>query len=342
MKKILGRTLALAGGPLFAATLFVAPANAAPALNDPPPISADEPLSAIQALSPESLETTAAAVSTTDSAAAYSTEGASVTVPWDASHGAVVAGDHVELRVQLPFAEQTSNGVVLESGVTAFDNGNASKTVPVAHEDGSLQILTVIESANAPTRYDYEISVPEGGAMTVIESGVVLITDAAGKFVGGVAPAWARDAAGNELSTSYEVKGNTLTQVIDHSAAVEYPVVADPWLGIKLFQNFSRTKEQGDWRYGAWVTPLGAVILGGGGGVGGYVAGQAVFRGAGWDEWKAIWSEVSNKPTLQQQYNCHVAASVYGLPFTQDYNLERFRANRDNWVNGIQSHHCNW
>lgn len=247
-----------------------------------------------------------------------------------------------ELRITLPFAEEASDGIILDNGVIAFDNENESVTVPVLHEDGSLQILTVIEGIEAPTRYEYDISIPEDGSMTFLENGVVLILDSNGGFLGGVAPAWAKDATGKELPTWYEIDGNTLTQIIDHTAATEYPVVADPWLGITLFTGFKRDTYKNDYRYGAWVTPLGAIILSGGGGVGGYIAGQAVFRGAGWDEWKAKWPAITNKATLQQQYNCHVAAGLYGLPFTQDYNLERSRANRSNWVDGVLTHRCNW
>lgn len=53
------------------------------------------------------------------------------------------------------------------------------------------------------------------------------------------------------------------------------------------------------------------------------------------------WAD-TNKATLKQQYSCHVAAGVYGLPFTGEYNLERSRANRSNWVSGVLSHRCNW
>lgn len=76
----------------------------------------------------------------------------------------------------------------------------------------------------------------------------------------------------------------------------------------------------------------------GGGGVGGYLAGQAVFRGAGWSEWKARYPGITAKATNQQQFNCHVTAGVYGLPFTKDYNLEQVRANFPNWLPTVAKH----
>jgi hypothetical protein len=71
--------------------------------------------------------------------------------------------------------------------------------------------------------------------------------------------------------------------------------------------------------------------------------GSAHFRTNGWDEWKAKWPAISNKATLKQQYDCHVAAGVCGLPFTKDYNLERFRPNRTNhWSFRVAKHRYNW
>ncbi|PZE87058.1 hypothetical protein DEI91_01840 [Curtobacterium sp. MCBD17_032] len=265
-----------------------------------------------------------------------------VAVPKDASDGAVLSTGDRELTVSLPFAEEAASADTSTDGVATFDNGNASSTTPVVHDDGTLQIVTVIDDAGAPTRYDYDLSVPSGGEMVLREDGVVVIIDGDGGFAGAVAPAWAKDADGTAVPTRYEVDGNRLTQVIDHAEAAQYPVVADPWLGITLFTSFKRDTYHSDYRYSAWVTGPGAIVLSGGGGVGGYAAGQAVFRGSGWDEWKAKWPAITNKATLQQQYNCHVAAGLYGLPFTQDYNLERYRVNRSNWVSGVASHRCNW
>ncbi|WP_153303486.1 hypothetical protein [Plantibacter flavus] len=337
----LRRTIGIAGVGALCASALLGGSSAAFA-EDQLPYS--DVLAAVEAVVPETLDAAAPASSTDADAAQYSAEGTTVTVPWDASRAATLNSASQELTVSLPFAQQASDGVLLHDGVTAFDNGNASTTVPVVRGDGSLQIITVIDGAQAPTRYDYDFSVPEGGALTIREDGVVIITDASGGFSGGVAPAWAKDATGAPVSTWYEVSGNTLTQVVDHSAETAYPVVADPWAGITLFQNFKRDSYKGDYRYSAWVTPLGAVVLSGGGGVGGYIAGQAVFNGAGWDEWKSRFgaTAMTNKATLKHQYNCHVAASVYGLPFTQDYNLERFRTNRSNWPAGVVTHRCNW
>lgn len=332
-----GRTVGMAGVGLLCAAAMLGTSAVAHADEQPA-----DALSAVAAVAPEVLDEAANTSESGREAATFAAGDVEVSVPTVAADGAALRTGDRELTVSLPFADQAADAVVASAGVATFDNNNSSTTASVVREDGSLQILTVIEGTAAPTRYDYDLSVPAGGAITVRDDGVVIITDETGEFVGTVAPAWAKDATGVPVATRYEVHGNTLTQVVEHDAATQYPVVADPWLGITLFKSFKRDTYHGDYRYSAWVTGPGAIVLSGGGGVGGYAAGQAVFRGSGWDEWKKKWPAITNKATLQQQYNCHVAAGLYGLPFTQDYNLERYRVNRANWVSGVASHRCNW
>lgn len=323
------------------AAFVVGVSFAGPAIAAEPDPSTEFATSAIETVAPEALEAAARTHSDLDSAATYSSDTSTTEVPRAADAPVSLSGPNGDLQVSLPFADEASDAIT-SSGVPEFDNNNGSTTVPIVRDDGSVQILTVIDNADAPTRYDYEITVSEGGTMEVQEGGVILITDKDGDFVGAVAPAWAKDSNGASLPTRYEITGNVLTQVVEHSAGTAYPVVADPWLGIQLFSGFYRGSWSGDYTYNANVTPLGAVILGGGGGVGGYLAGQAVFRTSGWDEWKAVWPAITNKATLNQQYECHVTASVYGLPFTGTYNLERARTNYANWGSTVLSHHCNW
>ena len=81
-------------------------------------------------------------------------------------------------------------------------NDNGSATVLVVHEDAGVQIFTV--------------------------------------FVGAIVPPWAEDATGQSLPTHYEITGQTLTQIVDHLAAIEPPLVADAWLGIAFCSPDSR------------------------------------------------------------------------------------------------------
>ncbi|MBP3222686.1 MAG: DUF2599 domain-containing protein [Actinomycetaceae bacterium] len=73
-----------------------------------------------------------------------------------------------------------------------------------------------------------------------------------------------------------------------------------------------------------------------------YGIGQSVMRNQGWKEWVAKYPAITNKATLRQQYNCHVASGIYGLPIAKTYNLERFRSNNSTWGWKVWSHKCNW
>lgn len=324
-----------------AAVVLVFAATASAVAVTPSDPSSDV-LAAIEAIAPEVVDAAAATESDDASAASLSSGLTAIDVPRSATSPVTLNGAGRSLSMSLPFDNQASDATT-ESGIPQFDNNNDSTTVPVVREDGTIQVLTVIESPSAPSRYDYTFSVPDGGAMTLGETGAVIITNVDGSFLGGVAPAWAKDAKGDEIATHYEISGNTLTQVVEHSSDDAYPVVADPWLGIQLFENFSRGWWNNDYTYNASVTGLGRAVLGGVGfGLAGYAAGQVIFRNEGWAEWKSVWPAITNKETLKQQYDCHVTAGVVGLPFTGPYNLERARSNYSNWGSNVISHHCNW
>lgn len=306
-------------------------------------IGSSSPETAIEAIAPETLHDVAD-VSVSAEGIQHDVGDISAFVPSDPEQGISLSAEGGAVEVSLPFGSQAEPLETTVEGVLAFDNGNDTATAAVVHDDGSIQVNTVIDGANSPTRYDYGLDLPEAGRVVLNDDGTVTVVNAEGGFVAGVAAPWARDANGKSIPTRYEVNGSTLTQVVDHTTAtgIEYPVVADPWFGGRLFQTVKRTTYRGDYKYSAWVTGWGAVVLSGGGGIGGYLAGGAIFRSAGWEEWTKAWPAITNKATLKQQFDCHVAAGVYGLPFTQDYNLERFRANRSNWPQGVLSHRCNW
>ena len=97
--------------------------------------------------------------------------------------------------------------------------------------------------------------------MTVQDDGSVVILGSTGEFIGGVAPDWAKDNLGNSVPTWYEVDGNTLVQIVDHDKATEYPVVADPWFGIKLFNGIWRDWYNNDYRYNGNVSAWGATVM---------------------------------------------------------------------------------
>ena len=199
-------------------------------LTDTDEVNAADAVAAIQSVVPESLAHLAALSSDRDTAAEASVPGGAIEVPVDPADG-LSLGD--SLQIGLPFAQQASDAAGSSiPGVVAFDNNNGSTTVPVVHSDGTVQINTVIDNAKAPKRYDYPIEVPEGASLTQDPRGTIAVVTADGSPIRVFGEAWAKDANGEAVPTHYEVRGNTLTQVVDFTEATSFPVVADPSTGV--------------------------------------------------------------------------------------------------------------
>lgn len=262
------------------------------------------------------------------------------TVPLDASSPINISSEGIEssASISLPFGDATDTAEVSEDGTVIFDHDNGSSTVPVVKDDGSVQITTVIEDSSAPTRYAYPTDVEGLASIEETESGTLVFSDANGDFLAAIAPAWAKDAAGMDIPTRYEIDGTTVTQVVDHSTAagVQYPVVADPWWGKNLFSYVTRDTYNGQVRINAQKSTWGQVVH-----TAGYSDGQRVFLTAGLAELGSRQPQVWSKSSLIQQYECHVFGGV--LNVAGAWNLEKFRPNRSiHWTYGVARHHCNW
>lgn len=246
------------------------------------------------------------------------------------------------LEINLPFSDIADEAEVGDAGQIEFDNNNQSTTSVLPYDEGSLQIVTTILDSSAPQEYEYEINLPENGSYLFQEDGSVLLLDAEGNLFAGAATPWAKDNAGKDIPTHFEMRDNSLVQVVEHTSVkdVAYPVIADPWLGAKLFSSIWRTTMNSDYRYNGKLSAWGRTILLGGASVGGVIAGQAIMKNAGWTEWRTKYPAISNKATLKQQYDCHVTGIV--LPLDGTYNLERFRPNKSDWWKTVWKHKCNW
>lgn len=236
--------------------------------------------------------------------------------------------DGTEVSIWLPTTAAVAEDYVAGQGVQLFDQGNGATSVPLVKDDGSVQILTIIDDAAAPESYSYRVDAPEGSTLAVNEDGTVQITSATGEFIGGVAAAWAVDANGAPVPTNYQVDGTTLTQLIDHDGGqFAYPIVADPWLGQDLYyQPWITYPSQG---YKVNVTPR--------------AWGQ---QWAGPATWWAHRDEVVSKlgsnswrwtNTIQEQFYCHIAGLPASLP---TYNLESWRP-LVGWTQSLAQYRCN-
>jgi hypothetical protein len=192
---------------------------------------------------------TTATTSDNDSALVAATAGATIDVPKDASEGVTLSNPNgPSLDIALPNADQSGSGQQVAPGVVAYASNDGSANAVQATEDGGVRMLTVIDNPNAPTKYDYKISVPEGGTIQIIQDGSAIVLDANGQVLATVATPWAKDARGKQIRTWFTTDDTTLTQHVKHNVrGVVYPVTADPsfnwsWTGVTIYFNKTETR----------------------------------------------------------------------------------------------------
>lgn len=130
-----------------------------------------------------------------------------------------------EIEIELPgdpSAMQDDDELILD--VTATENYT---TAVQDTGNGSFRALVHIESASAPTEYRFELG--DNVELIPLEDGGVTARDAEGNVLGVFAPAWALDAQGSELPTTYQIEGTTLIQTVTFPANTSFPVIADPF-----------------------------------------------------------------------------------------------------------------
>ena len=240
----------------------------------------------------------------------FSNAGASaiVSIPINSKNPIQLSGrSGTAINILLPFAAGAINSKVVADGAVAFDNKNGSISTVLNKTDGSLQVATVLEKQSAPTQFSYEVNLPKGVQMVLDSDGGVSFLTSVGRYVGGVAPAWAIDARGATVPTRYSISGSTLTQIVDHrDLPFAYPVVADPWFGIDLIDRTS------------WVSGTLQV----------YPTwwGRTTGVAARWAAWDEVVSKTpgnrENTPSMRDQLYCHFDFVRLRAPNKPSWNLD--------------------
>ncbi|MCD5348403.1 hypothetical protein [Agromyces sp. S2-1-8] len=222
-----------------------------------------------------------------------------------------------------------------DSGELLVENSSGISSVAVIKEDASVQVASTLDGPEASERIPYELTSDVPTTLQITDSGMVLQLDAQGELVGSVAPPWARDAAGRDVPTHFEVSGNELVQVVEHHmSGFEYPIVADPYAGKNLFggMSYSFTKKA----FSITKSAYGAKIH--------YPTNYWIFTSYGWKEFLARTPARSFVNTsVHQQYDCHAAGGYYNWAgATWDFETYRPARTGGNWGFGSAIHHCNW
>jgi hypothetical protein len=176
-----------------------------------------------------------------------------VEIPNDPSDGIVMEQDGLEnIVIGLPNSDRADDAEYADLDIATYDNNDGSTTVPILNPDGTVQITTVISGPEAPTRYAYPIDLPKGGKLVDAGDGYFAILRNDTTPLAMIEPAWALDADGNNVSTHYEIDGNSLVQVVEHGVETTHPVVADPAVAGRYIERFTITQKSNGFTFGIY------------------------------------------------------------------------------------------
>jgi hypothetical protein len=253
----------------------------------------------IEAVAPRFLSDTIDATAAQSSAET----GAVVAVlPSDAERDVAVSTAAGDYAIGLPVTPDS--GTVEDHGsLVGIDNRDGTHALASVTDDGAVRVGVLIESDTSPTEYSYAVSAVEGVQLEVLDDGII-IRDARGEFLSYVEPAWAVDADGNGVPTHYEVRGDSIVQIVEHNGAA-YPVVADP-TSSRFFEKVVIDKTS---------DPRGAIVrvYTRGGGPNPLLASSVIF-----DDYKTLVSSAYEGQKYRDQLICHVGNAIGKKPWNLD------------------------
>lgn len=136
--------------------------------------------------------------------------------------------ENSEFAVKLPFSESLEQAEILDDGTVVY-GGQSSLATSIIPNQSAVQIINTISSKEAPTQYEYEIDLPEGGSLAQDSNGSINIYNGDQELISVVGSPWAYDANGKSVPTKYSISGNKIIQIVEHQQEdVAYPVVSDP------------------------------------------------------------------------------------------------------------------
>lgn len=224
------------------------------------------------------------------------------------------AGALPPVRISLPRELNVRPAQPARDGTLHYAADSSSETAAdVAVQvitDGSVKISTIIRSKGSPTSFTYDFDLPTDARLKENPDGSVVIVDGTGRFIAGAARPWAIDAAGQAVATHFKVENHSLVQRVDITEQTTFPVVADPWLGVNLYNRVYVSTTSRGWVVNATPSAWGQAWNG----VGTYFAHV--------DEVRSRVGVGRYNASIEQQHICHLIGYPFSLP---EYNLESWR-----------------
>ncbi len=222
------------------ATLNVAPAFASDAG------SAEEVASQIARVAPFQGNVTSASPVNSSQISKTASEQRIASLPVSQTTPVVVrGGSDSPLEVLLPKEADTLRGVTTTDGTVVYMSANGSVDVAAQILDsGKVRLQTVINSPSASHEFTYEL----GGGYIPVEAAdgslwAYKFSNQGKLQIYSVGNAWAMDANGVPVDTHYEVRNNSIVQIVNPDSHASYPIVADPtweWYSAAYGAGFSK------------------------------------------------------------------------------------------------------
>lgn len=224
------------------------------------------------------------------------------------------------ISVKLPIPESVERSESEGVGTVFADNDFPGATV-IGKSDGSVQIATMIDSTEAPSSFQYKIESNSRLQLNIESDGSVSIFGQDDNWIGGISAPWAEDASGGSVPTHYTVEGNTLTQHVDVGPDTKFPVVADPYLGMKLIKKTAWARKNNKYSPTLKVYPT----------FWGRTA-SSIARGYAWKETLAKTKRKGwpnpNTASMRNQFYCHFDFVRIRAPRKVSWNLDSKLPNR--------------
>lgn len=264
-----------------------------------------------------------------------STSDVSIELPATNAGAVQMSTDAGTVGLGLPEPELVSQAKSDGEGSLVYESGNDLSSVVNVDASGAASVNLVIDSPQAGEEFEFPLTLPVGGSARLSDGGSTILANAAGEALGFIATPWARDAAGRDIKTWFELRGSKLVQHVDLSVpGLQYPVVADPWMGQNLLSAVFASSGGAGWpaggySIGAYLTNFGRTVD------------PIVIDQYGWDEL------VARKPStraitsgMRSQWACH--ATLFGQLIVQDsWDVESWRASNYNGFTWAATR-CNW
>lgn len=235
-----------------------------------------------------------------------------------------------DLGISLLAINVTSSEMQQEGGISqqVLRSSEGIEYLSIPKNDGSVQVIGVIPSRKSGDKLQFNLELPANAKTRILPSGGVLFLDEQGKMLAGIAAPWAFDSRGQEVKTRFEISDGKLIQHVLHSRAkYAYPIVADPWIGIDLYQVPYVTKHPEGYRINVKPTLWGLTTVSS-------------------PTWFAHRAEVLTKlgrnaslwsSTIQEQFYCHIFGSPWSFP---EYNMESWSP-LVHYFQSLFLHRCN-